>query len=293
MNDLSNMTALIAGGTSGIGRAVALALSNQGADVIIIGRNQAKGEAVVKAAQKRGTQRAEFIQADLSEMEQVRQVAQRFLTSHKQLNILVHSVGVHHFQRTLTSDGIEYNFAANYLNKFLLTNLLLEPLRASSPARLIVIGSPYVFDPKRFLTFHGLQGKNLLLPLWALLKAGMATSVWTVALSRQLQGTGVTVNNVVPGIVRTDILRNDPAIVRAIDWMLQPLVGMTPEQAARTPLYLATSDAVAEVTGQFFKATRRGLKRTKVPTGTFDPEVAQRLWTFSDRLAEASSPSPH
>ncbi|HEY9783143.1 MAG TPA: hypothetical protein V6D09_23755, partial [Leptolyngbyaceae cyanobacterium] len=101
---------------------------------------------------------------------------------------------------------------------------------------------------------------------------GMSTSVWTVALSRQLEGTRVTVNNVIPGIVRTDILRNDPAIVRAIDRLLQPLVGMTPEQAAWTPLYLATSDAVEELTGQFFKATRRGPKRTKVPAGTFDPE---------------------
>ncbi|MBA2749410.1 MAG: hypothetical protein H0U45_11895 [Tatlockia sp.] len=144
-----------------------------------------------------------------------------------------------------------------------------------------------MFDPKLFLTLQGLEGENLILPLWALLKAGMATSVWTVALSRQLQGTGTTINNFIPGIVRTDILRNDPLIIRVIDRLLQPLVGMTPEQAARTPFYLATSDAVAEITGQFFKTTRRGLKHVKVPVGTFDPIVAQRLWTFSDRLVGA------
>lgn len=291
MDDLSDKVALVTGGNSGIGREVALTLAARGAKVIIVGRRREKGEAVIQVAQEQNTsQPMTFISADLSEMTEAKGVARQVLFAHGHLDYLVHSAGVHHMRRTLTPDGVETNFAANYLSRFVLTNLLLERLQEGAGARIVIVGSPYVFNPKTFLRFHGLYGERPSSPIWALVKAGMAVSVWTVELARRLEETGVTVNTVVPGVVRTDILRNDPILVRWMDKLIQPFVGMSAEQGAVAPLYALLSPEVEGLNGQFFKGTRRGPKRISVPKGTYDPEVARRLWTFSEKLTVGKTP---
>jgi len=154
-----------------------------------------------------------------------------------------------------------------------------------------VVGSPYIFDPKTFLRFRSLYGERLSAPVWALVKAGMAVSVWTVELARRLVGTGVTVNTVVPGVVRTDILRNDPLLVRWLDKLIQPFVEMSAEQGAVAPLYVLLSPEVEGLNGQFFKGTRWGPKRIKVPKGTYDAKIAGQLWAFSEKLTAGNTPS--
>lgn len=119
----------------------------------------------------------------------------------------------------------------------------------------------------------------------------MAVSVWTVELARRLEGSGVSVNTVVPGVVRTDILRNDPLLVRWMDKLIQPFVGMSAEQGAVAPLYALLSPEVEELNGQFFKGTRRGPKRIRVPKGTYAPELGRQLWTFSEKLTVGNMPS--
>lgn len=278
--DLQGRTALITGGTSGIGREIARQLSQRGAKVVIVGRTHAKGETVVAESPT-----LEFIQADLAEMKQVRQLADQFLQSYDRLDILVHSAGVHHYGRTLTTEGVEYNFAANYLSRFLLTELLLPAMERSAPSRIVAVGSPYVFDPKRFLTFEGLKGERPLRPVIALLKAGMANSVWTVHLAQKLRGRAVEICNMILGIVRTDILRNDPLLIRMIDNVLQPLRGMSAEQAGKHYVELATTPRLMVYPkGLFFKNTRRGVLAANVPQGTFDSALGERLWAFSERL---------
>lgn len=290
MNDLSGKTALVTGGISGIGRATALHLARRGANVVIVGRDEQKAASLIREGRNSNTLPITFLSADLSEMDQVRQLAAQFRAQNQQLHILVHSAGIHHYQRTRTSDGVEYNFAANYLNRFLLSNLLSDLLRASAPARIVVLGSPYVFDPKRFLTFDDLlRGDRSPLPLWALLKAGMASSVWTVAFARRFTSDEIIINNVRPGIVRTDILRNDPLFVQLLDRLFQPIMGMSAEQGAAAPVYLATSKDVAGLTGAFFKGTRRGIKPAKVPPGTYDQALGERLWAFSEQCTNRSS----
>ena len=292
MDDLSAKVALITGGNSGIGREVALTLAAHGAKVIIIGRSWEKGEAVIRAAQEQhAPQPMTFISADLSEMTEVERVARQVLSAHGHLDYLVHSAGIHHMKRTLTPDGVEYNFAANYLSRFLLTNLVLERLQEDAGARIVVVGSPYVFDPKTFLRFRGLYSERPSSPVWTLVKAGMAVSVWTVELARRLEGSGVSVNTVVPGVVRTDILRNDPLLVRWMDKLIQPFVGMSAEQGAVAPLYALLSPEVEGLNGQFLKGTRRGPKRIRVPKGTYAPELGRQLWTFSEKLTVGNTPS--
>ncbi|WP_102126564.1 SDR family NAD(P)-dependent oxidoreductase [Deinococcus planocerae] len=274
---LGSRVALVTGGTSGIGREVALDLARRGTHVFIVGRDQQRAQEVVR----RGNGLIEFLAADLSRMSEVRRLASEVLSRTQRLDLLVHSAGVHHLSRELTPEGVEVNFAANYLSRFLLTELLLERLQHSAPARIVVLGSPYKFDPARFMSLRGLTaGEPLAHPLWALAQSGMAISVWTVALARRLAGTGVTVNNVHPGFVQTGILRTYPLAFRLVDYVLQFFVGMTAEEGARAPLYLATSPDMNGQSGQFFVTMNRVL----VPKGTYAPQVAERLWTFSGRL---------
>ncbi len=118
----------------------------------------------------------------------------------------------------------------------------------------------------------------------------MAVSVWAVEMARRLMGSGVTINTVVPGVVRTDILRNDPWPVQLMDRLLRPFVSLSVEQGSVGPLYLATAGETANLSGQFYENQRQGPPRLiRVPGGTYDPELAFRLWTFSDELTRQKS----
>lgn len=284
MNDLAGKAALVTGGTSGIGRAVALALAGRGADVTVVGRNRERGEATVREMRARGAANASFLWADFAEMAAVRSVAAQFRAAHDALHILVHSAGAHHFQRTRTADGIEYNFATNYLSKFLLTDLLHDRLIAAAPARIVVVGSPMV-NPGRFLRLDGVRGKRRAHPVRALLISGLATGVWTATLARRLDGTGVTINNVNPGMVDTGIVRDWPAPLRLFNTLMAKRFGLSAEEGAQAPLYLATADAVAATNGAFF----RQMRRVSVPPGTYDRELGARLWAFSEHLVAAAA----
>ena len=216
-------------------------------------------------------------------MKSVERLAYTTLQAQGHVDILMHSAGIHDYKRRLTREGTEYNFAVNYLSRFHLTNLLMEALRTGQQSRVVVVGSPYVFDPKRFLTFSGLQGTPTR-PLIALLKAGMAISVWTVELARRLKTQGVSVVNMIPGIVQTDILRNDPWFIKAMDKVLQPLQGMSAERAGRHYAEVATKPLDA----LFYKNTQRSFVPTKVPKETYSQTLGERLWNFSEKLVETS-----
>lgn len=287
INDLRGKTALLTGGTSGIGREVAYQLAQRGAHVIISGRSAEKGAAIVKQAQERGGS-MQFLQADLSEMEQVHQLAAHFRLEHDRLDILVHSAGIHFYERKLTSDGIEYNFAANYLNRFVLTELLIDMMRQTvandDPARILIVGSPYVFDPVRFFNLDGIRGEQPIRPIVGLLKSGMANSIWTVELARRIGNGSVTVRNMQPGIVRTAILRNDPVFMQVVDQFMQPIRGMSAEQAGRNYAQLATQPETDNYKDQLFRLnTRGGIVPSKVPARTFDKSLAASLWAFSEQ----------
>lgn len=278
MNDLAGRTALVTGGTSGIGRAVALGLARRAAQVVIVGRDGTKGEAVVETARAEGRDIA-FLQADLSTTHQVRQVAQQFHASHEHIHMLVHSAGGHFLQRKLTEEGIEINFATNYLSKWLLSNELMPCLTSSTPARIVVVGSPVV-NPMRFMNLEHIRQKRLILPIRALLTSGLATAVWTAELARRLEGSDITINNVDPGVVRTQVTREWPLPLRLLDRIMQARQGVSAEEGADAPLYLATSNELMGVNGQFFKRT----KPAHVPPGIRNATLGQELWGLSEQL---------
>ncbi len=300
---MDQQTCVITGGTSGIGKATALGLAKAGAKLVLVGRDPARGaQAVADIVQQSGNSEVEFAAVDLSEQPAVRQLAATLLSRHPAIHVLINDAGIVCPRRELTADGIERTLAVNHLAPFLLTNLLLETLKASAPARVINVSSQvHAHD----MDFDNLQGEQTYAGLDVYRRSKLANILFTFALARRLEGTGVTVNCLHPGVVQTPLLAafgeaetvarpptTEPArqpnkvalavkyVVDRIKWRLFPSGLDTPEQAAATSIYLATSQEVAGVSGRYFVKCKEA-----VPAQiAHDEEVAERLWAESGRL---------
>jgi NAD(P)-dependent dehydrogenase (short-subunit alcohol dehydrogenase family) len=260
-------TALVTGATSGIGRAIAGSLSAAGLRVVLLARDQTRGEAVAhEIATATGNDRIRVVVGDLAEMTSVRDASNAVERAHPALDILVNSAGVYTPERTVTADGFETMFATNLLGPFLLTNLLLPRLRAAGAARILVLSAPSGTK----LDFDDLQGERRFRSLTAFGASKAADLLFTFELARRLKGSGVTANAVHPGLVRTSLMSGAPAPIRRA---IRPF-SRSPESAVKTIVPLALDPAFADRSGQFFHHA----KAIDPPTSTRDPEVARRLW---------------
>lgn len=275
---------LVTGATNGIGKATAQALAQMGATVVIVGRNPAKCAAVISEIKHiSGNDEVEALIADLSLMAEVRQVADQFKAKYRKLHVLVNNVGAAFGKRQVTPEGFEKTFALNYLNYFLLTNLLLDTLKASAPSRIVNVSSNE--HAGAHLDFDNLQSENRSSILNAYGRSKFATVVFSYELARRLAGTGVTSNVLHPGLVRTGFASNLGAVPSAAISFFMRFVALTPEQGAQTSIYLATSPDVENVTGKYW------VKSKAAPSGraTFDKTTWARLWQVSDKMIEASA----
>lgn len=279
--DLSDRVVVIGGGTSGIGAATALALAARGATVTVLGRDASRGRHLTASGEPLPG-RIGFVQADLSTTGGVRAAARELLAAHDRIDVLVHSAGGHLLVRARNADGVEVNFATNYLSKFLLTELL-RPVLADR-GRIVVVGSPVV-APRRLLLFDVARGERSVAPLRAMVSSGIATAVWTVELARRLTlgGTGVTVTYVNPVLVRSGISRTWPWPARLLDRAMMAVRGLPAEEGAEPVVYLATAPEVAGVSGRFYKRAHPAA----VPAAVADPDLGARLWRLSEDLTQA------
>jgi NAD(P)-dependent dehydrogenase (short-subunit alcohol dehydrogenase family) len=266
-------TALVTGGTSGIGRAIAQELAAAGVTVVLVARDGARGEAVRNdIAKTTGNDRISVVPGDLADLASVRRAARAIERTHPKLDILVNCAGVYTPKRTVTTDGFETMFATNLLGPFLLTNLVLPQLQAAGSARVLVISAPSGTK----LDFDDLQGERRFRSLTNFGASKAADLLFTFELARRLDGTRVTANAIHPGLVRTSLMSGAPAVIR---WAVWPF-SSSPESAAKTIVPLALDPVFADRSGQFFHHATA----IDPPASTRDPDVARRLWDVAADL---------
>jgi retinol dehydrogenase-14 len=281
MGELSEKTIVITGGTNGIGEAASLELAKKGAEVIIVGRNPKKTKTVVgQISEQTGNSAVHGLVADLSSMAAVCRLSQEILLNYPAVNILVNNVGGIFATRNLTIDGYEYTFALNHLSYFLLTNLLLDRLKANAPARIINVssrsheGANINFDDLQSEHQYNFGGYK------AYGQSKLANLLFTYELARRLAGTGVTVNAVHPGTVASGFGENNNGVMK-FSMKIYHQFSLTPEQGADTVVYLASSPDVEGITGKYWTL------RKAVPSSpqSYDQDAQKRLWTVSAQLA--------
>ncbi|HUI27013.1 MAG TPA: SDR family oxidoreductase [Candidatus Kryptonia bacterium] len=273
--NLAGKTCLITGATSGIGRATAVALAGMGAELVLVARDRARGaDTCSEIRRATGNQRVELMLADLSSQQSIRTLAAEYLATNRPLHRLLNNAGIVNLTRAVTVDGIESVFAVNHLAYFLLTNLLLDRLKQSAPARIVNVAS----DAHRFggMNFDDLQGERRYRTMRIYGQSKMANILFTYELARRLEGSGVTVNCLHPGAVGTGLGKNNGAWAKVLIGMLRPFF-RTPEQGAATSIYLASSPVVEGVTGKYFS----NCKETRSAKASYDAADARRLWDIS------------
>jgi NAD(P)-dependent dehydrogenase (short-subunit alcohol dehydrogenase family) len=268
---------LVTGATSGIGEATARALAQQGATVVVNGRDRERGELAVRRIQKEANNpRVEFIVGDLSTRSGVRSIAAEFRARHDRLDVLVNNVGAMFAKRQETADGLERTFALNHLSYFHLTNLLLDLLKASAPSRVVNVASNTHRGAR--LDFDDLQSKRSYSAMGVYNQTKLANVLFTYELARRLAGTGVTVTALHPGVTATSIGKIGG--VMSVAWWAMTKFVQGAEQGAQTSIHLASSPDVAGTTGSYY------VKQRPVQSSpeTYDEVAAKRLWEISEAL---------
>lgn len=264
---------LITGANSGIGKATALGLAKLGATVVLVSRDRARGEqAQSEIKAQSGNPNIDLLLADLSSQKSIRQLADDFKQRYTQLHVLINNAGVFQVRKHLTVDGLDTVFAVNQLAPFLLTNLLLDVLKASAPARVVNVSSGS--HEANYLKLDDLQSEKHYRPMRAYGQSKLALVLFTYELARRLEGTGITANCLHPGFVATNIAQRDmPLIVRLAAKPIF-LFGISPEQGAKTSIYLASSPDVEGVTGKYFV---KSVPKQSAPL-THDESLQHKLW---------------
>ena len=280
--------AVITGATSGIGKAAAFQLCRVDMQLILIGRNERKGRAVAdKICRIHGKDRAVFIQADISNFAEVRLAAMQIKKQYPRIDVLVNNAGARFNDFKTNADGIELTFATNHLGHFLLTNLLLEPLKASPAGRIINVSSDvhreYSADFDHIFNEKAYDRKA------AYGRSKLANLMFTYELARRLADTKITANALHPGGVATNLGKNNGMISWAKHYVYYLLKRqlILPAKAAVTITYLALSDEVHGVTGQYFY-NKQNIRSSDV---SHYEVAAKKLWDYSERLVKEKSPS--
>jgi retinol dehydrogenase-14 len=283
--DVTQKTILVTGANSGIGKATAQGLAALGARVVMACRSPKRGEKARRDIVRRtGNDGVSLLVADLSTTAGVRGLARDFLAGHDRLDVLINNAAILTSRRRVTSEGFEMQFFVNHLAPFLLTNLLLDTIAASAPARIINVTS--TAHSSGTIDFDDLQCERNYRGYKMYANTKLMNVVFTYELARRLEGTGVTANCVHPGIIHTNLLRNFSSLMNIVFHAFQVFF-KKPEEGADTPVYLAASPDVEGVTGKYFKY-RATLGTTRESN---DRDVQRRLWEASERLlADAQTP---
>jgi retinol dehydrogenase 14 len=280
---MTGKVCIITGATSGLGAATAEGLARLGATVVGVGRDRVRCDATkYRIRNATGNQNIDFMTADLSSQNEIRRFADEFQLKYTRLDVLINNVGGIFLKRMMSVDDIELTFALNHLGPFLLTDLLLELLKSSVPARVVNVSS-CGHDRAAAMNFDDLEMSRGYRGFPAYFQSKLANLMFTYELARRLEDDRVTVNAVDPGLVATDIGRNNGWVWRTMKFVYDRYTNTryaTPEQGARTAIYVASSSEVENTTGKYFVDERIA----DSSDASRDQVAAARLWAESENL---------
>jgi retinol dehydrogenase 12 len=274
-NSMAGKVVLITGATNGIGLVTARSLARIGATTVLVGRSPERTQAAVQSirAETAGAKVDSFI-ADLSSQSEVHRLAEDFQKRYDRLDVLINNAGAMFMKRELSADGMEMTLALNHISYFLLTNLLLDMLKASKPARIVNVSSESHRGAR--MNFADMEAEHGYSPNKAYGQSKLANVYFTYGLAAILDDSGVTVNALHPGFVATNFGRSNGGIFVPLFKLLH-LIAISPEEGAQTNIYLASSPEVEGVTGKYFIRCQ-AVASSHV---SYDMDSARRLWDWS------------
>lgn len=271
--------AFITGGTSGIGKETVRQLACAGATVVFTARDETKAEAVRREiVEATGNQQVFYLRCDLASLASIRTCTDEFKRRWGRLDVLINNAGVLPQERQESKDGIELNLAVNFLAPFLLTNLLLPLLKASAPSRVILVSSSMHTEGE--IHFDDLESKKSFDKYKAYAQSKLGLLLFMKKLARDLQGSGVTVNALHPGVIGTEMTMQNVRKMNPIAAFLFKRTLVSVDEGAATSVYLATSPDIANVSGEYFVKK----KIAPVSPRADDMSVADKLWDVSEKL---------
>jgi NAD(P)-dependent dehydrogenase (short-subunit alcohol dehydrogenase family) len=281
-SDMAGRICVVTGATRGIGRAAAEGLARRGATVVMIARRPDEAAKVAQDIAARSPVPPAVIPGDLSSQQSIRDAARELARLYPHLHVLINNAGVFTRRREVTIDGVELQFAVNHLAYYLLTNLLLDQLRAGAPARIINVASAAHAGAR--IDFEDLQGNRSYQGSRAYSQSKLANILFTYELARRLTGSGITVNCLHPGVIATRLLADYIGVPLA-GRALASTFGAKPELGADTVIYLATSPELEDVSGKYFENTRP----IRSSRESYDEATARRLWDVSAAMTGLTS----
>lgn len=279
---MNNKTILVTGASAGIGLHSAIGLAELGAKVVMVGRDETRtSQAVELVKSQTGNQSVSYLLADLSSLQEVRKLAQEFKNKYDSLDVLLNNAGAIFLRRKVSVDGYEMTLALNHLNYFLLTDLLLETLKAAPSARIVNVASRAHY--RGHINFDDLQSQQGYNGMRVYSMSKLMNVLFTYELARRLEGTNVTANCLHPGFVASNFARNNGWLVRVAMPFMAGQISV--EEGARCPIYLASSPEVEGVSGKYFNYD---LKETRSSEESYDQGITRRLWDVSEKLVTSS-----
>jgi NAD(P)-dependent dehydrogenase (short-subunit alcohol dehydrogenase family) len=281
---MSSKIILVTGANSGIGKAAAEGLAAQGAHVVMLCRSAERGEeARADILQRTRGSTVELMVADLASQASIRQFAREFTQRHPRLDVLINNAGVNTSEQSFTQEGIDLIFGVNHVAHFLLTQLLMDSLRASPAGRIINISSIWARETLEWDQLHTVSQYD---HLRAYGYSKLSNLIFTSELARRIQGSTLTANACHPGAVKSNLGRNYKGLLGIGNAIAQHLIPKS-AQGAEVMIHLATSPEVEGMTNRYF-----GPKKNQEPMPPFatDPANGARLWALSEELIRRSAP---
>jgi NAD(P)-dependent dehydrogenase (short-subunit alcohol dehydrogenase family) len=289
---LENKTIIVTGANSGIGKAASIQLAKLGATVIMACRSAERGaQALDEVCRLANSEKVELMLVDLASQASIRRFTEEFKARHPLLDVLIHNAANfdHRLKKPeLTEDGIETIFATNHVGIFLMTQMLLDTLKASAPSRIITVASKGLMTyPFLNIEFDNLNGERKFSTQHAYYHAKLAQVMFTYDLAERLKGTGVTVNcvRVTNVAIPDDRISHLPKWVQEI-YKIKRSMSITPERQAETYVYLAADPGVGHITGGYWDEHNNQVRSNR---NSYNRKTWERLWSESERMAHIAN----